>query len=75
MNRAGLILVLYLIPNPAEKEDFNQPLAEGVFDRYLAGVLNGVAVGIGYSAGDCCTALLCGIDLAVFINRCNLCIR
>ena len=75
MNRAGLILVLYLIPNPAEKEDFYQPLAEGVLDRYLAGILNGVAVGIGYSTCYRCTALLCGIDLAVIVNRCNFCIR
>ncbi len=60
-----------LIPNPAKEEDFDQPLTERVFDSYLAGVLNSVAVGIGYGAGYCCAAFLCGVYLAVFINRHN----
>ena len=73
--RAVIFILLFvlrrLIPNPAEEEDFDQPLTEGVFDRYLACVGNSVAVGIGYGAGDCCTTFLCPVDISVVVNRCN----
>lgn len=66
-----LIAAIRLIPNPAEEDVDNQNLAERKLDADLTGIFYNVAVGIGYGAGDCCTAFLCSIDLAVLVNRRN----
>ena len=67
-----LCLILQRIPCPAAKNNLDYPLPPGVFNRYLAGILNGVTVGIGYGAGNCRCATLCGIDLTVLVDSCNL---
>ena len=63
------------VPNPTEENDDNEPLCAGIVNINVALVRHNVSVAVGNGAGNCCITLLCTVNLAVFINRCNLCIR
>ena len=63
------------VPNPTEENDDNEPLCTGIVNINVALVRHNVSVAVGNSTGNCCVTLLCTVNLAVFINRCNLCIR
>lgn len=63
------------VPNPTEENDDNEPLCTGIVNINVALVRHNVFVAVGNGAGNCCTAPLCSIDLAIIVNRCNFCIR